>query len=320
MRRLISLRVLGSALWVSLLAACAGPLSSDAAPSPAPAPAASPTPRPLMVAAAGDIACGFGDHPASECQAAATSDLLVGGDYDAVLALGDASNGTGTYQEFLLFFEPGWGRVKRLIRPAPGNHDYDTAGARGYFDYFNGIGNSDGPAGRRDRGYYSYDLGTWHVVALNSNCAHVDCRAELRWLIEDLWAHPQPCTLAYWHHPLFTSEPGSATLVTRPFFEALHQYRAEIVLNGHIHNYQRFAPQAPTGVRDDTGGVRQFVVGTGGYSLYRFTSAEAAPNTQARSDASYGVLQLRLYEGRFEWEFLPVMGQRFTDSGEGQCR
>lgn len=306
-------------LSASLLTACGGSSPSGVSPDPGPVPTASPTPRPVVVAAAGDVACGFEPHPPSECQAAATSDLLLAGAYDPVLLLGDASNWTGTANEFRTFFEPTWGRVKARIRPVPGNHDYETAGARGYFDYFNGTGNADGPAGRRDRGYYSFDLGTWHVVALNSNCAHVDCRTELTWLNQDLAAHPARCILAYWHHPLFTSDPGPRTLETRPFFQALYEYGAELVLTGHIHNYQRFPPQGPAGARDDEGGIRQFVVGTGGYSLYRFTGSPA-PNTEVRSDASYGVLQLLLYQDRFDWEFLPIAGQTFRDSGTGLCR
>src|SRR5439155_8251847 len=203
---------------------------------------------------------------ASECHQRATSDLLVSGGFDAVLPLGDDQYPSGALYDFQTYYDPTWGRVKTTTHPAPGNHEYDTAGAPGYFGYFGAA------AGDSQKGYYSYDLGSWHVISLNSNCADVGgCDAgspQEQWLRADLASRSNACTLAYWHHPRFSSgiTHGSDPR-TQALWDALYDFHADVVLNGHEHNYERFAPQSPTGAADPNG-IREFVVGTGGESLY----------------------------------------------------
>ncbi|HET8680820.1 MAG TPA: metallophosphoesterase [Micromonosporaceae bacterium] len=218
-------------------------------------------------------------------------------------------------------YGPTWGRHRSRTRPVIGNHDHHTPGAAGYFGYFGAA--EVATAGRTS--WYSYDLGGWHVVVLDSSCGVVrgGCGAgspQERWLRSDLavssWR--TRCTVAMWHHPLFTSGAthGPATAV-RPLFRALYEAGAELVLSGHNHQYERFAPQDPAGRRDDRRGVRQFVVGTGGASHYGFGSP--APNSQVRRTGTHGVLRLALRQGGYDWRFVPVAGQAFTDSGRGTC-
>ncbi|MDQ3871591.1 MAG: alkaline phosphatase, partial [Chloroflexota bacterium] len=171
--------------------------------------------------------------------------------------------------------------------------------------------------------YYSYDLGTWHIVVLNTNanCKDVPCStgsAQERWLRADLAAHPAACTLAYWHHPLFSSGPypGSEPEV-RPLWQALYEHGAEAVLNGHAHKYERYAPQDPNGAVDAIRGIREFVVGTGGSELHPIETL--ARNVEAWDDNTHGVLQLTLRPTGYDWRFLPVAGRTFTDSGSGNC-
>ncbi|HEY5873045.1 MAG TPA: metallophosphoesterase, partial [Gaiellaceae bacterium] len=221
------------------------------------------------IAAAGDIACdpgsprfGNGLGTGFDCRQRATSDLLVGGGYEAVLALGDIQYEVGAGDAFEASYDASWGRVKPVTRPVPGNHEYRTAGAAGYFEYF-GAG-----AGDPTTGYYSYGLGNWHVVALNSNCAAVGgCDAgstQERWLRADLAAHPSRCTLAYWHHPRYSSGWHGSDSSYVAFWQALVDADADLVLVGHDHDYERFAPQDAGGRRDLERGIREFVVGTGG--------------------------------------------------------
>ena len=286
-----------------------------------------------VVMAAGDIACdpavpefntGLGTPTA--CAQRATSDLLLGGNPAAVLALGDEQYDCGGAAAWLQSYAPSWGRLKAITRPVPGNHEYLTsgatdcsaanAGAAGYFGYFGAI------AGNPGKGYYSFDLGDWHLVALNSNCSSVGgCAAgspEEQWLRQDLAASTARCTLAYWHHPLFSSglhRPGAASV--RPLFQALYDHGVEVVLAGHDHNYERFAPQSPTGALDLAHGVRQFIVGTGGRSLY----AQGVPlaNSEARSSDSFGVLALTLRPASYDWRFVPVGSNGFQDAESQAC-
>jgi len=244
----------------------------------------------------------------------ATANLLDGIAGD-VFTVGDHVYPNGSTSNFDNCYNPSWGRHKSRTHPSPGNHDYNTSGARGYFTYF---GAAAGPAGR---GYYSYDLGNWHIVALDSNCWEVSCSAgsaQERWLRADLAASTKPCTLAYWHHPLFTSgaEHGNAPSM-RPIFQVLYDFDAEVVVNGHNHNYERFAPQNPAGGLDNARGIREFVAGTGGVNHYNFGAIE--PNSQVRNSTAYGVLKFTLRANSFDWQFVPVAGQSFTDSGSGSC-
>ena len=273
------------------------------------------------IAAAGDIACdpgsprfGNGLGTGFDCRQRATSDLLVGGGYEAVLALGDIQYEVGAVDAFEASYDASWGRVKPVTRPVPGNHEYRTAGAAGYFEYF-GAG-----AGDPTKGYYSYELGNWHVVALNSNCAAVGgCdagSAQERWLRADLAAHPSRCTLAYWHHPRYSSGRHGSDSSYVAFWQALVDADADLVLVGHDHDYERFAPQDAGGRRDLERGIREFVVGTGGKNLRPFT--RVSPNSEARDATSLGVLELTLGANAYEWRFRAAVGS-FTDSGSASC-
>lgn len=268
------------------------------------------TPPPILIGA-GDVAsC---DSPGDEATAALL-DAALSEREGVVFVAGDAAYPDGTEQQFSDCYQPSWGRHKDRTRPAPGNHDYETPGASGYFGYF-------GPAaGDSAAGYYSYELGGWHVVALNSNCWAVGgCHPgspQEQWLREDLAAHPAPCTVAYWHHPLFSSgiEHGGLPEV-RPLWQALYDHRADVVVNGHEHTYERFAPQDPGG-GDDPLGLRQFVAGTGGRSLYDFGAP--ADQSEVRWAESFGVLELTLHPDGYQWRFLPTEGS-FSDSGTEPC-
>jgi len=258
---------------------------------------------------AGDIAvCGStGDD--------ATSNILVSTS-GTVFTLGDNAYPDGSATNYANCYDGSWGRVKARTMPTPGNHEYHTAGAAGYFGYFGSA------AGDPAKGYYSYDLGAWHIVVLNSNsaCTTISCSttsAQVQWLKADLAASTKSCTLAYWHHPRFNSgaEHGNLTAVA-PFWDALYAAGAEIVLNGHEHVYERFAPQKPNAVADPNG-IRQFTVGTGGAALYSFAST-IQPNSERRNNTSMGVLKLTLKAGGYDWQFIPAPGS-FTDSGSGTC-
>ncbi|CAN5874960.1 hypothetical protein BH18ACT11_BH18ACT11_00980 [soil metagenome] len=233
-----------------------------------------------------------------------------------VYTTGDNVYEDGTDSEFANCYDSSWGRYKARTRPSVGNHEYQTPGASGYYNYFGAA------AGDPNKGYYSYDLGDWHVISLNSMCENVGgCEATspmVSWLKQDLAANPKACTLAYFHHPLFSSgsEHGNAPKM-RPSWDALYVAGAEVVLNGHDHDYERFAPQTPSGEADPAQGIREFVVGTGGNSLYAFLPPQ--PNSQVRNVHTYGVLKLTLHSGSYEWQFVPEAGKTFTDSGSDSC-
>jgi hypothetical protein len=296
--------------------------------------AASPATADPVIAAAGDIACDttsdyFNDGVGSEghCRQKWTSDLLAGAGLSGVLTLGDNQYHVGSLADFNASFDPSWGRVKPLIHPQLGNHDYSTDGARGYFDYFNGIGRQSGPAGDRDKGYYSFDVGTWHLVALNSICEEINrgaaangCAAgspQERWLRSDLAAHRNSCTLAYWHDPRFNSGFRGNSSAGDAFWSALYEAGADVVLNADAHDYERFAPQDPSGGSDPLRGIREFVVGTGG-AFFTATST-LKPNSEVRENRTFGVLALTLHPGSYDWRFLPEAGKTFTDAGTGGC-
>jgi hypothetical protein len=239
-----------------------------------------------------------------------------------VLLLGDIQYESATLNDFNTYYQPTWGAHKPITWPAAGNHEYQTSGAAGYFDYFNGVGAQSGRAGDRGKGYYSFDLGTWHLIALNSNCASVGgCGAgspQEQWLRADLAAHSNTCTLAYWHHPRFSSGTKHGSFAAaQPLWQALYERGAEIVVSGHEHNYERFAPQTPAGAADPVRGIRGFVVGTGGGSHY--AGHRAIANSQVFEGTTFGVLRLTLRPASYEWEFIPVAGGRFTDRGTGAC-
>jgi acid phosphatase type 7 len=298
-------------------------LSAVAAALGAPWPAgASAAPR---IAAAGDIACdpddpdynaGNGTH--DRCRQRATSDLLVGASLAAVLPLGDLQYDAASAENLAAVYDPTWGRVKSITRPVMGNHEGEGVS---YFNYFNGKGAADGPAGPRGKGYYSFDLGGWHLVALNSNCSRVACSAgseQERWLRADLAAHPADCTLAYWHDPRYSSGHGGSTESMQAMWEALQDAHAELLLSGSSHNYERFAPLDRGGDIDRANGIRQFVVGTGGAFFTGGISSRIKGSEIAQND-TFGVLMVTLHPASYDWEFVPIAGRSFRDSGSQPC-
>jgi acid phosphatase type 7 len=234
---------------------------------------------------------------------------------NAVLTLGDNQYEHGSLAQFQASYHPSWGRHLVKTYPSVGNHEYLTNKARGYFDYFGSR------AGDPNRGYYSFDVGGWHFIALNSNCSKVGgCAAgspQYEWLKADLAASTAACTAAFWHHPRFSSGNYSDNSAYQPFWQLLYDDRAEIVLNGHDHNYQRYAPMTPGGTRDDARGIREFVVGTGGKSRYAVDAS--GTNREVANGSTYGVLKLTLRPNAYDWKFVPQAGQTFTDSGSTSC-
>lgn len=287
------------------------------------------SPRSVTVAAAGDIACdpaseyfNNGAGSADRCHMKATSDLVLAMKPTAVLTLGDNQYDSATLENFRQSYDPTWGRFKPITHPAPGTHEYDAeddeddrdGSGEGYFAYFGAA------AGDPDKGYYSFDLGAWHIVVLNTSCSQVGgCDSgspQERWLRADLAASPKPCTLAVMHEPRFSSGKHGSIEQVIPFWHVLHKAGVELVLSGNDHDYERFAPQTPDGVLDAEGGVRQFVVGTGGKELYSFGTLQ--PHSEARIGGVYGVLKLDLHPESYNWEFVPEAG-RTSDKGMSIC-
>ncbi len=250
----------------------------------------------VTVYAAGDIArCAYRDPAYSgAADTAATVAAGLAQDPEAVvLALGDLTYPNGAKKEFTDCYAPTWGRFKDRTWPAPGNHEYYTPGAKPYFEWW---------GARAGRGYYSFELGTWHIISLDSNLAPAQHAAQLDWLRADLAAHPARCTLAYWHHPLYSSGGHGSIPKMRDAWQLLYAAGAELVLSGHDHDYERFAPQDADGRLDPTHGIRQFVVGTGGAYPTPFLLTVA--HSEVRDSNRTGVLRLRLYTGGYGWEFI----------------
>ena len=217
---------------------------------------------------------------------------------------------SGTDEQFQRCYDPVWGRHKSRTRPSPGNHDYETAGGSAYFSYF---GINAGPPGV---GYYSYDLGAWHVISLNSMIPAGRSSPQGQWLRRDLEANRTSCTIAYWHSPLFSSGPNGNAGRMRDIWRILYEFDADVVLAGDDHDYERFAPQDPDGVSEPQRGIRQFVAGTGGAPLYNFEAIQ--PNSVVRAKV-WGVLRLTLRPRSYDWEFVPIPGESFRDIGSGEC-
>jgi acid phosphatase type 7 len=264
------------------------------------------TSDPVLVGA-GDIAdcSGWGDEATAK---------LLGGISGMVFTTGDNAYESGTATEFSDCYDPSWGRYKARTRPSVGNHEYYTAGASGYFNYFGSA------AGNPRKGYFSYDLGEWHIISLNGMCEQVggcgDHSPMVSWLKQDLASHLKACTLAYFHHPLFSSGWHGNQTKMRPTWDALYAANADVVLNGHDHDYERFTPQTPSG-EYSARGIREFVVGTGGRELRPFGTI--MPHSEVRNAHTFGVLKLTLHPTSYEWKFIPVAGKTFTDSGTGKC-
>ena len=288
-------------------------------------------PGPPVLVGAGDIArCYPSDNPTqitppSLTAAEATAKLLdqIPG---TVMAIGDNAYELGSLSDYLLCYHPTWGRHKTRTRPAAGNHEYLTPGAAGYFAYFF-------PQGAAPGGYYSYNLGSWHVVVLNSTPQWAECPppktspAEGRtcvgdvlqklWLRADLQSHARRCTVVYFHHPRFSSGRHGSQYEMQQFWDIMYANDVDVVVSAHDHLYERFAPQDPEGNADAERGIRQFTVGTGGAELYEFRTV--LPTSEVRDNSTHGVLALTLGDGGYSWEFVPVAGGSFTDSGSGLC-
>ena len=232
-----------------------------------------------------------------------------------MLTLGDNQYENGALDKYLASYDPSWGAVKAITKPAPGNHEYLTAGATGYYQYF-GVAAGD-PA----KGYYSWDVGAWHMVVVNSNCSSAGGCAkgspQETWLRADLAAHPSACTLAYWHHPRFSSGEHGDNASMTAIWQALVDGGADVVLSGHDHDYERFAPMLADGTIDTGRGMRQFVVGTGGKNSYVFNAPRAG--SEVRATGLAGVIELTLHASGYDWRFLPASGSTFTDQGTQAC-
>ena len=274
----------------------------------------------VTVVAAGDIACDPGDPnynggagAPSACRMLATSNLALALSPAAVLLLGDNQYEDGTLAKYQASYDPSWGKLKAVTHPIPGNHEYGTPGAAGYYAYFGAA------AGDPAKGWQSFDLGGWHLIGLNSNCGAVGgCGAaspQGQWLAADLAAHPGVCTLAYWHHPRFSSGPHGNDATTADFWTLLYAASTDLVLVGHDHGYERFAPQSPSAAADPAG-IREFVVGTGGKNLTFVSTVRA--NSEVRNYGAFGVLELKLWPTGYDWRFLGTSGATL-DSGRGLC-
>jgi Calcineurin-like phosphoesterase len=271
-------------------------------------PLAQPPSGDPVIAAAGDISC------ASVCSSSkATSDLLVGLGLNGVLTLGDNQYEDGLLGDYNSYFDPTWGRVDSIIHPSPGNHEYNS-GAAGYFAYFGAHGVN---VGTSSQPYYSFDIGTWHLISLNSEVAPDAGSAQETWLKTDLATHNNACTLAYWHKPFFSSSSEhGAQQDMLPLVQDLYDANADVLLAGHNHIYERFAPQNPSRVADSRG-LRAFVVGTGGRSHYPVGTTAA--NSEVQNADTYGVLKMTLHPNGYDFQFVPIAGQTFTDAGSGSC-
>src|ERR1700722_3613069 len=309
MRRITSLFV---PLLLTLAAAQAQskPSASKAQTAPK-ASKSAPTEQVAVLVGAGDIAS------CDDLAGAEATAKLIDNIPGTVFAAGDLAYPSGTDEQFEKCYGPTWGRFKDRTRPAPGNHEYRSNTDSGYLRYW-------GAAAGDSKGYYSYDLAAWHVIVLNSECEDIGgCGAgspQEQWLRQDLAAHPAKCTLAYWHKPLFSSGKAHGNdPEMKPFWDALYAANADVVLNGHDHDYERFAPQDPQGNPDAQRGIREFVVGTGGKNAHRKVGA-AKPNSEVRQGGeAFGVLKLTLRVSSYDWEFIPEAGKKFSDAGSGAC-
>lgn len=298
--------------------------------------------RDPVIDAAGDIACDPADPDfnhldgtATHCAMKATEQAIATDAPDAVLALGDLQYDCAGYQAFLQSYDLTWGLLNDVTHPGPGNQEYDNAGGTGcsahhdgsgYFKYWGdwatgaGVSTPADPLGNA-KGYYSVDIGDWHIISLNSECGYVSCSkgsAQEVWLQHDLATHANMCTLAFWHRPTFGPDSGYDNSSTLPFWKDLYAEGADVILHGHAHLYQRFAPQTPTRQADAVHGIREFIVGTGGERLSPIDHS-SAPRSVVLNDTTFGILRMTLHPTSYDWEFVPVNNGTFTDSGHGDC-
>ncbi len=302
---MIKWSVLFSMLLAALVLAACGKL-----PQPLAAPTLAPTPFPdIVFVGAGDIAqCDSKDLQKNPVYATAQ---LVAGIPGTVFTAGDNAYPSGSTSQFQNCYNPTWGQFKDRTLASPGNHDFEKTPGDAYYSYF---GNNAGEAGQ---GYYSLDLGAWHIVMLNSNIAVDAGSPQEKWLRSDLAANKKTCTLAIWHHPLYSSGVHGNDAKYKDLWQALYEYHASLVVNGHDHDYERFAPQDPNGKADAVRGIREFVVGTGGADLRDFRKIRE--NSEARDSQTYGVIKLKLRPTSYDWQFIPAFGGTFTDQGSATC-
>lgn len=269
-------------------------------------PTVTPTsePQPEIFVGAGDISmCNSdGDNHTSEILASIPGTIYT---------LGDNSNDRGSPDQYKDCFGPSWGRYMDRLHPVPGNHDYAFDGGTSYFNYFGAL------AGEFGKGYYSYNVGAWHIIALNSLVGIESNSEQAQWLHADLASHPSVCTLAYWHYPRWSSGAVGNFVEMDPIIRILYENNVDIVLSGHDHIYERFSPQNPDGTLDTTRGIREFVVGTGGATHHAM--GQIQPNSEVHNNDTFGVLEFLLYPDGYAWEFIPVRGSSFTDSGFDYC-
>src|SRR6266542_4431824 len=281
------------------------------------------TPTGQVTASPPELLVGAGDIGSCVTTGDDATALLLDNIPGTVFTAGDDAYESGTDAEFANCYEPNWGRHKARTRPSPGNHEYNTVDAAGYFNYFGAA------AGELGKGYYSYDLGDWHVIVLNSsggfagtNISMDKGSAQELWLAADLAAHPKLCTLAYFHYPLYSSTGGTGTggvtiSEVRPLWDDLYAAGVDLIVNGHRHLYERQAPQRPDRTADPAYGIRLIIAGTGGNG--HTGSDNVSPNSEVRNSDTYGVVKLWLYPDSYAWKFVPIAGQTFTDSGSTAC-
>ena len=276
----------------------------------------------VVIAAAGDLVCGSETNrdiiPCRELEMAALVRQLKP---DALLLLGDLQYERGSAADFQAFYEPTFGEFKSITYPVPGNHEYFTEGAAPYFDYFNGVGADSGRAGSRSGGFYSFNLGAWHIVALNTNCPQIGgCSArsaQAMWLRADLEANKAKCTLAFMHSARFSSGEHGNDELLRDLWRIMHEAGVDVVLSAHDHTYERFGRQDWSGRTDDKRGIRAFVVGTGGKGLAPFRRVR--PNSELRRNSAVGFLTMVLKADGYSWKFAPTPPLELDDSGKGSC-
>jgi acid phosphatase type 7 len=313
-------------LTAAVFAVCAATAGSAIPLAGAPGARAASDP---VIIAVGDIACApqnpdynGGKGTATACRMGATELVAAAQSPVAALILGDEQYYCGLLADFNVSYNASWGLLNSIAYPVPGNHEYGEnavkgnctpSEAQGYFTYFGARARTPG------KGYYSFNLGAWHLIALNSQCDKVSCAAgspQETWLKNDLANDTAKCTLAYWHEPLFTSTTGAEQSAVRPFWNDLYNAHADLILNGHAHNYERFKPQTPGGVAS-ANGITEIVVGTGGEDHNPFLTTHA--NSVVRNNNTFGVLKLTLHATSYTWQFMPIAGQSFTDSGTASC-
>jgi acid phosphatase type 7 len=311
---------LGRGPFILAVAAVAGAVVAIIVSERAQEPSPSHVPAVPVVMAAGGIACSPDDPSfldgagtATACRGRATSDLATAASPTTLLALGGIQYGSGSLAEYQASFDRSWGRLRSILYPVPGREDWEAGEGEAdmYFAYF-GLA-----AGQPGKGYYSFDIGSWHMVALNTNIALGPGSTQERWLRADLARNRSQCTLAFLHRPRFSSGANGSGDSLAALWQALYEFRVDVVLAGGDHHYERFKPQTPDGSTDTDHGIREFVVGTGG--AWHGSIGRRATNSEVINNDTFGLLRLDLHQAWYDWRFVPEDGKRFTDAGRGAC-